>query len=165
MPFEGAVPQTVAQTSSVDNRVHENDFWMWSGVPAEVAFVEFHEGDVVMWQRPSAGLVSFPLAGNGTEPYAIGFDADGTELTRISRSTAPDAVRPPAPDRWDLWQSLSQDDKDRSAGVIDDAMRPCSDAGTEWETCLAEADAVYLAWLLDRTSITDTTAPVASTDN
>lgn len=163
VPFDGEVPQSISITSSIDNGVHDNDFWMWTGIPSDVVFVEYHEGDVVLWQRPNSAVASFPYADNGVEPYAIGYNAEGTELARISQSTPTTGVRLPDPDQFALWKSLTQADKDQAWKIIDDALRPCVDAGNPWSECVTQADQTYQAWWTARipTSVMDTPPPLA----
>jgi hypothetical protein len=153
-PFDDAVPQTISRTSSVDNGVHGTNFWMWTGVPSDVVFVQFHEGDLVMWQRPVAGVASFPIADNGASPFAVGFDATGVQVARIDRDT-PSTVRPPDLARQALWDALPQDVKDTGWRVVNDVLGPCVDAGEVWEGCVALADQQYLAWLQERTNLSE----------
>ena len=161
-PFAGPIPQTVAITSSVANKTDDHDFWMWTGVPADVAFVEYHEGDNVYWQRPIAGVASFPIASDITEPYAIGLDVAGTEVTRISQS-APSAVTALIdPELLARWNTLSQQDKDQAWKIIDDLLRPCVESGELWEQCVAVADTGYQAWWTPRVTTPPATTEVSA---
>jgi hypothetical protein len=73
-------------TSSVDNGVADFDLWTVEGLPTEVAFVSYVDGDQVLWQRPIAGFAAFPNV-PGNDEVTTAYDADGVALGRFDSST------------------------------------------------------------------------------
>jgi hypothetical protein len=73
----------VSVSSSVDNRVASEDSWMWNGLPAGTAYVEFTDGNRHLWQRPVAGFSAFPNV-TGASEVATAYSFDGTVLGRAS---------------------------------------------------------------------------------
>lgn len=77
-------------TSSIDNGFATFDLWTIEGVPAEAAFVSYHDGDLQLWQRPIAGFAAFPNVA-GDDEIVIAYDVDGNEIGRFG--AAQQAVR------------------------------------------------------------------------
>ena len=71
----------ISVSSSVDNRVADEDIWMWDGLPQGTTYVEYVDGNSHMWQRPIAGFAAFPDV-KGRSEVATAFADDGTVLGR-----------------------------------------------------------------------------------
>ncbi len=80
----------ISVSSSVDNRVADEDIWMWNVLPQGTTFVEYVDGDTHMWQRPIAGFSAFPDV-KGRSEVATAYAVDGTVLGRAGSGIPQDA--------------------------------------------------------------------------
>ncbi len=72
-------------TSSIDNRVADYDLFTVEGLPSDIAFVSYADGDQKLWQRPISGFGAFPNV-TGSDEIVIGYDALGVEVGRFVES-------------------------------------------------------------------------------
>ena len=62
--------------------------WQWSNVPLDTDFVQFEDGNVLTWQRPVNGMVSFPTTSQNliSTVVATAYRADGAVLGTVDAS-------------------------------------------------------------------------------
>lgn len=64
-----------------DSGVAEDVAWTVEGLPGDVAFVSYTDGDKHLWQRPIASFAAFPDV-EGMNEVVIAYDSSGGELGR-----------------------------------------------------------------------------------
>lgn len=148
---------SLAVTSSVDNRVADFDLLVIEGLPPEVAYVGYDDGDGPQWQRPIAGFAAFPqMLGQHSGITAWNADGDplGTYDEAAYAASAAGSSRPPVHEFTDEeWAEL--DDLTRSStGACLTARGGTLSAGgvatfpegidqlAVWDDCVAEVKAI-----------------------
>jgi len=124
---------------------------VWSNVPSETLYVQYEDGDTVLWQTPVSGIVIFPyVAGDNERVNAI--DHTGT----IVASADHDIIQRELAEHNDSLESAGPDLGGFSTAevesVVESAARRClsragaSDPGVDipdadeiWARCLDEA--------------------------
>lgn len=114
---------STAVTSSVDNGFADYDLWTIEGLPADIAFVSYVDGDQRLWQRPIMGFAAFPNV-TGSNEVLIAYDTSGTEVGRYDgeRETA---IALSSPYRLPPKADLSKQDFGYLLGLTHDEMVKC----------------------------------------
>ncbi len=143
-------------TSSVDNRVATFDLLVIEGLPPEVAYVGYDDGDGPRWQRPIAGFAAFPhvlgqhrgvtawdAAGNVLATYdEAGYLASVGELDRppMKEFSEEESVELDELTRSSMGECLVAGGGELSAGVA--TFPDGVDQNAVWDDCVAEVKAI-----------------------
>lgn len=112
---------STSQTSSIDNNVADYDLWTVEGLPANVAFVSYEDGDQHLWQRPVAGFAAFPNVAGNLE-IVIAYDQFGDELGRYGATDYQATVRDVAPP---LEADISKAEYSQLLDITANSMTTC----------------------------------------
>jgi hypothetical protein len=122
----------ISVSSSVDNRVADEDIWMWNALPQGTAYVEYVDGDSHLWQRPIAGFSAFPDV-KGRSEVATAFAVDGTVLGRAGSGTQD--AQSPASGITQVRADIDRSQSEELTQLTATTMRDClTQSGATWDS-------------------------------